>query len=83
MTVRVHGDSCWASGVAHNRAEKNEFPSGGAIWCLYVSFVACIYCGMVMACVLIGSSPGFCGVVVDKHKVGAESRFGLAFRQAL
>ena len=61
----------------------SAFLGGGTIWRPYVSFVACVYCGMVMVYVLVGSSPNFCGIVVNMHNVGSESFLGRAFLQAL
>lgn len=49
------------------------FPGGGPIWRSYVSFVAWICCGMGIARVVSGISPGLCGVVDAIQSCGAEN----------
>lgn len=53
-------------------------PGGGAIFRPCVYFVDCICWGIVITCVVIRSSPGFCGYVVARHSRGAKSRLGWA-----
>ena len=78
MSVRVQGNSCRAYGILYQRTIKGGLPGGGAIWWPYVSSVAWIWCGMVMARVAMGGSPGFHGLVDSIQRCGVDRCFGRA-----